>query len=623
MNARESAQWFLAERRIYSVPVPFMKKGSVTPGWNELRIESAADFQRYFNGDGERQNLGVLTGPDNLTDVDIDSEEAWWAWKEFFIPTGMKWGHGELTPTHFLYFADEAPLSMKYLDPAVDDPKEACLIELRCLDRGGKYMQTIAPPSVHPSDEPVEFMGGAGFPAQAARQLLMDRVRLTAVASMLGRHARDGACHEIFLALAGALRRAGWALEDAQRLVRAIFRVKWHEAADLRAADKEADSTYQAFDDGKDTTGLRTLSRLIDERIYKRAKHLLGLDSLEAGIGIAQPSLPPRVAVWPESEPIENLRHRVIVKPLMLIEGLIQVPSITLLVAPGKVGKTVLAVQAAMSLANGVDLFNQYTTIKGGAAGLIVEWDDQQGESSLQDFLMKCRASKPDQPLDIVLRPKEMGTISDPEFRPWLVRQILKRPARFCVLDSLTALRGFGSDDKTRNVVKLDASEILMLGEIAIETNCGILLNHHDSKSAAALDLFSRAAGTFAMQACSEAQIVLGRFPTLPVDDPARLLSVRGRHIQGLQAVLRFRPDTLDYDFVLDGAVASLYPDLQKLLRSFRGKAFDAKEAKQALGWSPAKTYEVLNLLTYAGVLNHTASSWIWSISWSTTLAQI
>jgi hypothetical protein len=596
-----------------------MKKGPQIQGWNELRISQPEEFERYFNG--ERQNLCVLTGPANLTDVDIDSIEAWWAWKEYWLQTGMKWGHGDVTPTHFLYLPDEAPATAKYLDPAVDDPKEACLIELRCQDKGGKCLNTMAPPSIHPDDEPIEFVGGAGHPGKAERDDLMERVRLTAVAAMLGRHARDGACHQIFIALAGALRRAEWPLDKAQRLVRAIFRVKWRETADLGAADKEADSTYQHFDDGGDVTGLRTLANLIDERIFKRAKHLLGLDNQEAWMH-QQAAPVKRPIIWPESEPIENLRHRVIIRPETLIEGFLLAPGVTLLVAPGKVGKTILAMQMAMSLANGLALFDNYTTRQ--AAGLFVEWDDQQGESSVQEFLLKCRASRPDQPLDIVLRPQDVGSISDPGFRPWLTGLLQKRPARFCVLDSLTALRGFGADDKGRNVVKIEAEEIIMLGEIALENRCAIKLIHHDSKTASTLDLFSRAAGTFAMTACSEAQIVLSRFPELPLDDPARIISVRGRHLAGLQAVLHFRPATLDYDFILDGAVASRYPDLQTLLRGFRGKDISAKEAKEQTGWGHNKVYTVLGQLTYAGILNHQhGSNWSWSPSWTRTLEQI
>src|SRR5215471_3245647 len=146
MKPLQAAEWFHAERGIPTTPIPFMKKGSVTPGWNE-RLIQPHEFAQYFNG--ERQNISVLTGHQNptdqrfLADVDIDSIPAFYAAIEYLSPTGMKWGHGAMTPTHYLYWADEAPRSRKYLDP-VASGDEACLIELRCRDKGGKYLSTLA-----------------------------------------------------------------------------------------------------------------------------------------------------------------------------------------------------------------------------------------------------------------------------------------------------------------------------------------------------------------------------------------------------------------------------------------------------------------------------------------------
>ena len=628
MNPLEAARWWIG-RRCWPVPVPWMQKGPVVQNWPELRL-TLETAPQYFSSNGAPQNIALLMGdPDNLTDIDFDCEEARWAGLEYAPPTGLKWGRKSNPSSHHLYYTDPAASSAKYLDPVFEKerPGDACMIELRCRTKQGKPgYPVVCPPSTHPSGEAYEFTAGsAGAPAKIAGGFLSERVRLIAAASMFGRHAREGARHEIFIALAGTLARAKWDLEEAQRLLRAIYRVLWREGANLKQADADVDSTYQKFDDGGETTGLTRLGELVDERVFKRFKEWLGLE-WEDGAARQQP--PPRKEprIWPVQEPIENLRHRVIVKPKDVIDGLIKVPSITLLVSPPKTGKTILLAQMVMSIVNGLHLFDNYVNYfkAGQASGLIIEWDDQQGESSLQDFLLKCRASRADQAIDIVTRPKEAFTISDPEFKPWLISEIRKRPNRIvCGLDSLIALRGFGADDKKRNIVKLEASEITMLGEVSIETQCGLVVNHHDSKSAAALDTFSRAAGTYALTACTEAQIVLGRFPELASDDPARLMSVRGRHIRGMETVLRFCEETLDFDFVLDGAAARYYPELRQLLRGLRGVSFDAKRATHETGWSQAKAYQVLGHLTWAGILIKENASWAWNPSWVKTLEQI
>lgn len=620
MNARDGAVWWI-KREFCPLPVNWMEKGATIKGWPDLRI-TLDTVDQYFNG--EPQNISLLMGiPHNVADVDKDCVEAYWAGREYLPATGMRWGRPSNPDSHALYFTEPAAVTAKYLDPVYekDRPADACIIELRCRTKDGKPgFPVIAPPSRHPSGEDYEFTGGVSVPATIGGPQLGALVRLVAAASALGRHAREGLRHEIFIALAGAFARAKWELTDAQRFLRAVYRVIWHEAADLRQANADVDSTYQRYDDGGEITGLTKLGTLIDERLFRKLKEWLGLHE-EWDRQQAAPKKEPRIP--PGKVTMETLRDRTIITPGWLIEDLIKVPSLTLLVSPPKIGKTVLAMQMMMSIVNGVHLFDNYSTRQSGA-GLILEWDDQQAESSLKDFLLKCRASREGQIIDYILRPKDPDfTIADPEFRPWLTAQIRDSNAIVVILDSLTTLRGFGFDDKTKNVVKLEAAEVSMLAEIAIECQCAIIVIHHDSKSAANLDIFSRAAGTYALQACTEAQIVLGRFPDLPLADPARLISVRGRHLRGLQAVLKFREESLDFDFLLDGDAARHYVELRQLLRAFRGVAFDAKQIEQNTGWGRSKAYALLSQLTGAGVLIKDSVSWRWNDAWTRTLEQI
>lgn len=627
MSMPDSARYYIEhEHRV--VPVPFKEKGPTLRGWPDLEI-TLDTVDLYFNGGP--QNIALLMGtPRNLADVDADCPEAYWAGKEYLPPTGLHWGRASNPDSHHLYFTEPAAVTAKYLDPVFekDNPAKACMVELRCFTKEGKIGNpVVAPPSTHPTGEAYEFTNGIGSPSTVAGDFLDGRVRLIAAASMLGRHAHEGVRHEIFIALAGAFARAKWELEEAQRFLRAIYRVIWHETAKLGQANSDADSTYQRYDDGHETTGLSRLASLIDDRAFKRLKEWLGFE-WEGGAARAQLAPKKKPRALPKSDPIEELREKKIVMPQKMIDSFAQVPSVGLLVSPPKVGKTVLAMEIAMSLVNGLHLFENYANHckKGDAAALFVEWDDIQGEASLKEFLLKCRASRPNQAIRVCTRPKEEFTISDSEFRPWLTEQIrqLDRPYKICVLDSLTALRGFGSDDKSKNVVKLEASEVSMLGEVAMETHCDIRLIHHDSKTAANLDIFSRAAGTYALQACTESQIVLGRFPELPLDDPARLVSVQGRHLRSLQAVLKFREETLDFDFILEGDAARHYVELRQLLRAFRGKRdIDPKKIEEATGWGRSKSYAVLGHLTGAGILSKDAGAWNWNPSLQKTLDQI
>lgn len=624
MNPREAALWWMERYQVWVVPVPWMQKGPVLKGWPELRLNPDSDLNAYFNG--ERQNIAILLGePENLCDVDIDALDARRAWEEYAIPSGLRWGHSSKPSSHWLYYSEEPVHTIAYKDPAAGEGEKACMIELRCLKKDGTIgYPVVAPPSRHISGEDIE-LESAGHPAKTPKAKLEKHVRLTAAATMLGRHSPDGKRHEIFLALAGAFRRAEWPLEDAQRFLRAVFRVIW-EDPDLTSANREADSSYQRFDDGKDITGLRTLAGLIDEHVFRTLKQWLGLEAQEVWMH-AQPApeKPPRVL--PTAFSLNSLRTLTIPGSEMLIDQLLVTPGLTLMVGASKSGKTILSVQMGMCLANHLHLFDYFTTAQ--ANTLIVEWDDKQGKSSLKAFELKARASRGEnQPFHGTVKEYDDEdslldfTLSDPEFVPWLKGLIKEYQARFVILDSYTALRGFHSGGK--DIVKVEATELSQLNRLAIEMSCAILLIHHTSKSAATQERHSRSAGTFVMAAVPEAQIVVERFRELGEEDPARLVSIRGRHLRGMQMVLRFREESLDFDFIMDGPASEEFPRLRQLLRGgFRGKAFTAAEVTKEIGWAKTQVYALLSRLTASGLLRKDGTSWTWEPNWTKTLEQI
>jgi RecA-family ATPase len=112
------------------------------------------------------------------------------------------------------------------------------------------------------------------------------------------------------------------------------------------------------------------------------------------------------------------------------------------------------------------------------------------------------------------------------------------------------------------DIVKAEQQELAEHDALAKRIGCEILLIHHTSKGSAGLDWSEKAAGTFAMSAATESQINISRFAEMDIAAPERLVRIRGRHSEDLEMVLRFRKESLDFEFVIAGGAASLYSEL-------------------------------------------------------------
>jgi len=145
--------------------------------------------------------------------------------------------------------------------------------------------------------------------------------------------------------------------------------------------------------------------------------------------------------------------------------------------------------------------------------------------------------------------------------------------------------------------------DLTQIDALAKRTNSAIVILHHNSKGSASLDWSQQAAGTFAMGAATEAQIFISRFPDLDIAASERLIRVRGRHHEDLEAVLRFRKETLDFEHVLEGGAASCYPLLLQLRNEFGTEVFGPKELSHRTGVSRATAHRQIDRLHRSGVL--------------------
>jgi len=223
----EAAPYYLA-KGFLPIPIPFRKKGAVLEHWEDLR-PTTEELPRLFP-EGEHLNVGLLLGAPSggLVDVDLDSVEAVRA-AAHLPPRGWIHGRPGKPKSHYWFIVADPPAkaSAKFKDPdkgyytgdgPAGDADKLLLLELRST--GG---QTVVPPSIHPSGEPLVWHV-FNDPVRVSRDELRVACCQVAAAALLARHWPAKGCrHELALALAGGLLRAGWTTEKTEGLLRAVY----------------------------------------------------------------------------------------------------------------------------------------------------------------------------------------------------------------------------------------------------------------------------------------------------------------------------------------------------------------------------------------------------------------
>lgn len=153
-NALHAARDLVA-RGFAVIPIPTQSKKPSIPGWQNLRISTEDDLAKYF-ADPE-SNVGVLLGePSNwIVDVDLDHPLAVQLAHKHLPPTDCTWGRAGKHRSHWLYRLTE-PASTRKFTLAT----KAMIVELRSTG-----CQTVAPGSLHPSGEPIEW-ANQGHPTE-------------------------------------------------------------------------------------------------------------------------------------------------------------------------------------------------------------------------------------------------------------------------------------------------------------------------------------------------------------------------------------------------------------------------------------------------------------------------
>jgi hypothetical protein len=238
-------------------------KRPVGNDWQTV-VRNEHDFPRHFSG---RRGLGVVTGVAGLTDIDQDCAEAR-ALARFLLPqTPRRHGRKSAPDSHWFYTCDPLPKSMKFVDPDLlkANPDNATIIEIRAAGR-----QTVVPPSIHPSGEPLVY-SERGRPAPVGHQLLSDRAAMIAALTLVARTwPQKGRRHDASLALGGVLARLGFAETEAAAIVSLVAELAGDE--EWRDRGQEGIDSVRRHQQNKATIGLPGLLDALQASDARKAK---------------------------------------------------------------------------------------------------------------------------------------------------------------------------------------------------------------------------------------------------------------------------------------------------------------------------------------------------------------
>lgn len=214
-------------------PLTPRTKDAYTPGWNDPAYQ-APPFRENDNVGLRLGVKGTAPGGRCLVDADLDCSEAVVVADVLLVKTNAEFGRPGKPRSHRLYMCDE-PINAETFEGlgGTDD----MIVELRGCTKTGKALQTMAPPSVHPSNEQVTGSVLQPFYLQLPDQIENFKLafRNIWIAVLIARgFPGPGNHHHPRLALAGYLYRLGLAERDIRDIGIAVMRIIKGDEQDWR-----------------------------------------------------------------------------------------------------------------------------------------------------------------------------------------------------------------------------------------------------------------------------------------------------------------------------------------------------------------------------------------------------
>jgi len=162
------------------IPIPAREKSPRIPNWTAY-VAPESDLDRVFR---DPSNIGILLGEPSghLIDVDLDHPEAVRLADQYLPPTAAVFGRESKPRSHRLYYVPGGMASKKFQTARTTTAGSIMFVEIRSTG-----LQTVFPPSMHPSGERIEWddSGTTGDPATISAEALQTAVGELADAAML------------------------------------------------------------------------------------------------------------------------------------------------------------------------------------------------------------------------------------------------------------------------------------------------------------------------------------------------------------------------------------------------------------------------------------------------------
>jgi KaiC/GvpD/RAD55 family RecA-like ATPase len=301
-------------------------------------------------------NTGCLTGsPHNLTDADCDDPLTLSIMPvvlqrlDLLKDVAAISGRASKPQSHFFYYTNEGLAYYAIEDPISKDD-HPMVIEYRCRTKaGGRGHQTMIPPSIHPSGEPVEWElppTPDNIPVVSAQNLLK-AIKWTGAITLMAKYFPTRDRHHAIRAWAKLLRDGKFSLDDAQFILALVGK---HSCNPTDDTNRHVEEVYDS-PEGTHLHGWPHLERAAnyDSKVLKKVADVLELNykRADATASAAKTDVDGYITLL-QSQPLESFP----MEPMAyIIDGVVPKGHFTLVTGSPGSGKSTVALDWAFEVA--------------------------------------------------------------------------------------------------------------------------------------------------------------------------------------------------------------------------------------------------------------------------------